>query len=134
MPHALGAILVRCVVIGAGIAVYSIVAPRVWRTEAGDANIGLGLLAFGLLVLACAGWALVDGRRRPFPSVAIVWFPVAAVIALGWALTLAITEADESMSVRDLLVADAGLVPFVFGLVAVPALLAAAIGRARRAD
>jgi tryptophan-rich sensory protein len=130
MSQALARILVRCVGIGAGLATYAWVAPRVWRTEEGDANIGLGLLAFAVLMIASAAWALVDGTRRPFTAVAVVWLAVAAVISLGWTVTLAIAQADESMSTTDLLVADAGLVPFAFGLVVVPALLAGAVGQA----
>jgi hypothetical protein len=128
MPQALGAILVRCAVLGAGIAASYWVAT--WWGSEGDANIGLGLLVFGLLPLASLGWAFVDGSRRTFGAVAVMWAAVGCVTAVGWWLALAISEADESMSVAELLAADAGGVAFTFGLIAVPALLGAAVGQA----
>jgi hypothetical protein len=129
MSQALGAVLVRCVVLGAGIAVSYWVATW-WGTE-GDANIGLGLLVFALLALASVGWAFVDGTRRTLGAVALIWAAVGCVIAVGWWLALAITAADESMSVAELLAADAGGIAFAFGVIAVPALLGAAVGQAR---
>jgi hypothetical protein len=131
MPRVLAAALVRSVVLGAALAAYSSL-PWLLVTGKGDASIGFGLLGFALLALASGAWAFADGTRRPVTVVASVWLLVGAAIGVGWVLALAVTQADESMSTADLLVADAGLVPFTIGLVAVPALLGSAVGQGRR--
>lgn len=107
-----------------------VVLPR-W-TEPGDANIGAGLLAF--LVLAVAGfcWALYDGRRDGIVPAVICWGVVSALFAVGWLVVDAISDADASRSVLEGMTADAGLVPFTFGLVFFPAVVGAAIGSTTR--
>jgi hypothetical protein len=54
---------------------------------------------------------------------------VAAGLAVGWWVALAVPR-DTSMSFIELLAADAGQLPFTFGLVAGPAVAGAVIGRA----
>jgi len=126
------AILIRSLALGAGIAAYFIVAPRLSSTPPGDPDIGLGLLAFGLLVVAASGWGFVDGTRRVLREVATTWAGTALVVSVGWLLVLSVGQADESMSATELMRADAGLLPFTFGIVLVPALAAGAIGSTAR--
>lgn len=126
------AILIRSVALGAGIAAYYWLAPQLWHTAPNDPNIGLGLLAFGLVVVAAAAWGLVDGTRRPLGLVVRTWAATALLVSVAGVLALSVGQADESMSVTELLVADASLIPFAFGLIFVPALVGGAIGQAAR--
>jgi hypothetical protein len=94
----------------------------------GDANIGAGLLGFALLAVGTFGWALVDARRRGMGAALWCWATVSAVFAIGWLVVLSLSEDDASMSTRELLLADLPMVPFICGLLLVPAATGAAIG------
>ena len=122
--------LVRAAAIGAGLALVTLL------PIASEDALGTGLLAFAGVVLVSGAWALVDGYRHDTRTALLRWLVVAVVVALGWWIAFAATQRDASMSFTDLLASDAGFVPFVLGLVLVPAAVGAAIGgvvgRARR--
>lgn len=126
------ALLVRATTLLVGIGAYYLLVPHVFPDEPGDAGaaIGAGLLAFALLVVVSGVWAFVDGSRRRFADVAVIWVATGVVVALGWAVGLAITEADASMSAWELFVHDLGLLPFTIGLVVAPAVVGGALGQA----
>jgi len=98
--------------------------------DEGDANIGAGLLMFGLLAVGVAAWAFVDGLRTEGYLRAL--FPWAVVaVAAGVALPVAVAAIEDLD--RDTLLQDlAGTIPFMIVLVLVPAALAVAVGRQRR--
>ena len=125
-------ILVRLVGLGVLLGLYmTLVVPRMG--EPSDANIGAGLIAFGLVVGAAFVWALLDARRRPDRPTFAWWAAVAVLLGVGWVVLIAVREADESMGVGELLAADAFLVVFLTGLVLVPAGIGTAIGRSTTA-
>ena len=97
--------------------------------EQGDANIGAGLLLFGLLVVGVAAWAYVDGTRADgYAQALIPWVVVAAAVGVALPVAVAVTEdLDRDTLAKDL----AGTIPFMMVLVLVPAALAVAVGRAR---
>jgi len=130
MSRTATALFVRATTLLVGIGAYYLLVPVVFPDESGDAAIGAGLLAFGLIVLASGSWAFVDGTRRRFREVALVWIVVGVVVALGWAVGLALSETDASMSAWDLFVHDLGLLPFTIGLVVAPAVVGGALGQA----
>jgi drug/metabolite transporter (DMT)-like permease len=94
-----------------------------------DANIGAGLLMFGLLAVGVAAWAFVDGlRAEGYVRALIPWVVVALAVGIALPVAVATTEGLD----RDTLVQDlAGTIPFMIVLVLVPAALAVAVGRAR---
>lgn len=122
--------LVRSAVLGAGILgfylVYDLLVPAT-----PDADIGMGLLAFLLLVLASGLWALLDGLTRSAWPSAVAWLLTSVVVAVGWQLGLALVYSDASTGVREYL-DDPGTIVFTACLVAVPALPAVAIGAVSR--
>lgn len=131
MGHHAIAIVVRLVVMGAALAGYYAAIPFLFPDDGGGANIGAGLIAFGVVVLVSFGWALVDARRRGAAPTMLVWAVVAAAFGLSWLLGLAILDADDSMSIAERLRLDAFLAVFTAGLVLVPAGLGAALGGSR---
>ena len=126
------ALVVRATSLLVGIGAYYLLVPHLFPDEPGDAGaaIGAGLLAFGLLVVASGLWAFVDGTRRRLRDVAVIWIATGVVVALAWAVALALTEADASMSAWELFVHDLGLLPFTIGLVVAPAVVGGALGQA----
>ncbi len=130
MRHVLPA-LVRLATLGLALVAYAMVVVPM-MTEPGDPNIGAGLIAFAGLVLASFAWSFVDGLRHGARPALGWWFSVAAALAAGWWVVLAAAERDASMSFGELLVADAGLLPFVFLLIAVPCAIGAGTGQALR--
>ncbi len=126
MRHVI-AILVRLAVIGLALTGYTVlVVPMM--SVAGDASIGAGLLAFAVLMLVGFVGCLLDTRQQGALIATTWWLVIAAGLAVGWWIALAIPR-DASLSFGELLAADAGSLPFTFGLVAVPAVLGAVIGR-----
>ncbi len=96
----------------------------------GDANIGAGLIGFGLMVLAAGVWAFLDGRRLS-PDVGVpVWIVTPVLTAMLASLNrwAAETDAGERPPASDLV----GSVVFLTVLMAGPALLALVAGRAAR--
>ena len=123
-----GAVVVRVAVLGAGLFL-------VTRLPlASEDGLGAGLLAFAGLVVASGAWALVDGVRHGARTALLWWALVAVALALGWWVVFGATQLDSSRSFTELLVSDAGFIPFVIVLVLVPAAAGAALGSvARRA-
>jgi hypothetical protein len=124
-------VLVRLAVMGAVLAGYYAALPVLFPDDGGGANIGAGLIAFGVVVLVSFGWAYVDGRRRGAASTTATWAIVAVAFGLLWLLGLAVVEADDSMSIAERLRLDAFLAVFTAGLVFLPAGVGAAIGGSR---
>ena len=122
------AVLVRLVVLGAGLGLYYAAMPFLFADDA----LGAGLIAFAALVVISFVWSLVDGRARGIGPALIVWVVVAAIFSIGWWIALAVSGADSSMTVVELLKADAFSLFFTGGLIAVPALAGAAIGSVLR--
>ena len=127
--HVASPALLRLVAFGVALALYSWV---VGSTSIGDDALGAGLLAFLLLAVAAFAWAVVDGRRRGTATAVLLWAVVAGLLAVGWLVLGSVAGADDSMSATELMTADAGLVPFTFFLLLVPAAVGAAIGGATR--
>ncbi|CAM3771236.1 hypothetical protein [Nocardioides zeicaulis] len=127
MRH-LVAVLVRLAAVGIALTAYTLaVVPLL--AEGGDDGLGAGLIAFAALVVAGFVGAWVDARRQGFLVAVGWWVVVAAGLAVGWWIALAVPQ-DGSASFGELLADGAGSIPFTIGLVAVPALVGAAIGRA----
>lgn len=126
----LRAVLVRLVALGVGLGVYYAAMPILFPDDA----LGAGLIAFAALILISFVWSLTDGRARGFGAALIIWVVVAAIFSIGWWIALAVSGADDSMTVVELLRADAFSLFFTGGLVAVPAVVGSAIGHAVRPD
>ncbi len=72
-------VLLRTAVLAFGLVAYDLGYDEVVTPTPGDADIGKGLLAFLLVIVASMVWAGIDGlRHRP-----LVWLVVWAVTALG---------------------------------------------------
>ena len=122
------AVLVRLAVLGIALTAYTLlVVPRMG--DGGDAAIGAGLLAFAALMVVGFVGALFDSMREGLATGLAWWLVIAAGLAVGWWVALAVPR-DDSMSFTELLVADAPLIPFTFGLIAGPAVVGALVGRA----
>lgn len=96
---------------------------------AGGANIGAGLLAFALIVVAALGWAALDRRRGlSWPALLIRWSVVAVAVGLWSPISLQLGEGgfDGRVLAADLV----SLGPFSAGLVFVPAALGGLVRRA----
>ena len=115
-------VLVRAAVLGAGLALVTLL------PIASEDALGTGLLAFAGVVLVSGTWAVADGSRHAVRTVLLRWAVVALVVAVGWWVGFAASNSDASMSFTELLASDAGFIPFVVGLVLVPAAIGAAIG------
>lgn len=121
-------IAIRTVLLVAGIAGYTALLPVLFPDTGGGANIGAGLIAFGLLVVACGGWGLYDGLRRPIGSVLLVWLVVGLLVGAAWPFLIGLSEGGTGVDL-DVVFADLlTLTPFTMGLVCVPALVGAAVG------
>jgi len=119
---------VRWVILGLGFVTYWLLVRLLLADDKGDANIGIGLLAFGLLLVGAAVGGFVDGRRLPVGQAMLTWCCVAPAVGLTAAAPLLFEESGLDLAVR---LADlAGIVVFVSALVAFPAVAMAAIGSA----
>lgn len=121
------AAVVRLVLLGAAMAAYYAATPFLFP-DAADANIGAGLIAFGVVVLVSFGWAFADGRRRGTAPTVVVWAVVAIGFGALWLLGIATIATDASMTLGERLRLDAFFVVFTAGLVFVPAAVGAALG------
>ncbi len=121
-------VVVRLALMGAALAGYYAALPFLFPDDGGGANIGAGLIAFGVVAAVSFGWAYLDGRRRGAVATMATWAIVAVAFGLLWLLGLAVVEADDSMSIAERLRLDAFLAVFTAGLVLVPAGLGAALG------
>jgi hypothetical protein len=121
--------LLRSAVLVAGLATYFGIL-RLAGDSANDPNIGAGLLAFLLIVVASGVWGFFDGRRLPLGRVVRVW--AVAGVALGLVMLGLIAwndgEWDGGVIAADVVV----LFPFMVGLVLVPATIGAAVGSSGR--
>ncbi len=99
-----------------------------------DANIGAGLIAFGIVIVVTVGWSFVDGRRSGLAPTVIRWAVVAVVFSLGWVVLLAMQDGETSLGSREAVAAALALIPFTTGLVLVPSVVGAAIGQRRRRE
>lgn len=118
-------LLVRLAAILGGSLLYSI-ALNLFPSE--DANIGAGLLYFGLLVVVSGLWGLWDGHHsEALPPVFVRWTVVAIAVGLVFPIRIWSVEGLDF----DVLWSDlAFLTPFVAGLVLAPAAVGIAIGHA----
>ena len=126
------AAVVRIVVMGAALGGYFAALPYLFSDDGDGANIGAGLIAFAGLMLVSFGWGFLDGRARGISPTVVVWAIVAAGVAVGWLVGLAVAEAGESMSVTDMIRTDLFSVFFTGGLILVPAAVGAAVGGSLR--
>ncbi len=132
MSHLL-AVLLRVAVLAAVVTAYmTLVVPSMSQPR--DANIGAGLIAFGVVIVVTVAWSFVDGRRAGLAPTAIRWAGVAVVFSLGWVVLLAVGDGDTSLGSREAVGAALALIPFTVGLVLVPSLVGAAIGQRLRRE
>ena len=117
-------LFVRLAALLGGTFLYSIAAIEVFPGE--DANIGAGLIYFGLLIVASALWGLWDGRQTEvLPPAFVRWTLVAIVIGLATPVSIWSVDGLDF----DVLWSDfAFIAPLVAGLVLVPAAAGIAIG------
>lgn len=99
----------------------------------GGADIGSGLAAFAVTLLIALVWAGLDARSYGFSGTIKPWLYVAGATAVGWLLVLlvqafALSDVEAPSDLLPVTLAGLGLLPFVFGLVALPALIGAAVG------
>jgi hypothetical protein len=133
--HAASSAVVRLAMMSIAIAVYTAAVSASGWGGGTDANIGAGLVGFAGLTLLSFGWALLDGRAFSLKHTIMSWSIVAAALAIGWRIVLAVVDADPSLSVAENLAADLSLTFFFFGLVLVPASVGALVGEmSRRRD
>lgn len=94
----------------------------------GGANIGAGLASFGATILLCAAWGLLDGRReRAVGPLVLRWGVVGLLVGVTQVVVIPLKDRgpiDPSVLASDLTM----VAPFLVGLVAVPAIVAALLG------
>jgi hypothetical protein len=119
-------LLVRLAVILGGSLLFSLVTNNLFPGE--DANIGAGLIFFGVLLTVSGLWGLWDGyHATSLPPVFVRWAVIAVVVGLSGPFRIWFAEGrDLDVLWSDLL----NLTPFVAGLVLVPAAVGIGIGRA----
>lgn len=122
-------ILLRATVL-LGLFVGQLYAWKLYDGEASDANIGAGLISFGITATAAAVWGGYDASRRPTNLTLRTWAWVAVVFALASSFLPQLREENFDWSVwrSDLVF----LATFDFFLVFGPAMMAAlVVGSAR---
>ena len=130
--HQASSAAVRFVVLGVAIASYDAFVSVSELGGGTDPNIGAGLVGFAGLALLSFGWAVIDGRARSSKDTIMLWSLVAAALSIGRWIVRAVVEADASLGVAEILVADLSLTVFFFGLVLMPASVGALVGEASR--
>lgn len=103
----------------------------------GGADIGSALAAFAVTLLIALVWAGFDARSHGFSGTIKPWLYVAGATAVGWLLALvvqafALFDVGSPGDLLPVTVSGLSVLPFVFGLVALPALIGAAVGSAGR--
>ena len=122
------AVLLRALIVGLGPQPLVWLMSRVDREQVG-ANIGAGLLMFGVVMVVSLIWTAIDGRRSgEFGRTAVVWLAVAVIVAILNALLA--QSSGPGIDLQVLFSDFSGLSLFVAGLVVVPALIGAAVGSA----
>lgn len=98
----------------------------------GENAIGSGVALFMVMVVISAGWGVADGARRSFVVALCPWLPAAVLTAVLAALCVSIAEGltlgEPLIRAFTNLALYADLMPFLFGLVAVPAALGVLVG------
>lgn len=122
-------LLLRLVALCGGWLLYLYVVVPAAFADSEDANIGAGLIAFGLVICAAALWSFVDGMRMPFARLALIWSVVGVALGIVAAVPIA---AEDGFDFASLLTELAGTGPFIAILAIVPALLAGLVGSAVR--
>jgi hypothetical protein len=121
-------VTIRWVVLGLGFLAYWLLVRVLLSDEKGDANIGVGLLAFALLIVAAGIWGLRDGFLLALGEAALAW--CGAAFAVGLTAASPLIFEDSGLGLGVLLADFAGLVVIVSAMVALPAITGAAIGSA----
>lgn len=90
------------------------------------ANIGAGLISLLVMIAASFAWALLDGRRwRDRRQTLLTWLVVAVLSAVVMVFQMqTIRELDTAVLGHDLI----SMGPFLFGLMAVPAMVGGLAG------
>ena len=119
-------LLVRLVAILGGGLLYSFVMTTFFPTE--DADIGAGLIYFGLLIAVSGLWGMWDGSRaKRLPPVFVRWAVVALAVGLSAPIQIWVKEGQDFGVLRS----DRTLLtPFIAGLVLAPAAVGIGIGYA----
>jgi hypothetical protein len=125
---ALFSILLRFAVIGLGLILYTEVAVPAMNRTSNDANIGAGLIAFSALVLIGFAGGLLDGLGQGALTSALWWLAIAAGVALAWWMVPPWISNTTDYAYATRLQQNYEVVPFIFSLVAGPAVLASGIG------
>ncbi len=94
-------------------------------TDEIGADIGAGLIGFGLVIVASLVWGALDGRRWEVGRLALTW--LGAGLVSGLFIAGAVLVQDDGVGTGELVTTIALLTPFMTGLVAVPALVAGAV-------
>jgi hypothetical protein len=123
MSSALIAVLIRTVAFVAVFLVY------VFLVEIPDDDgLGTGLLAFATCVVIALVWGGYDGWRGGLGRVVLLWLAVGALTPLGMELVLRVNDGALDSDAGDLL----GFVVLMVVLIAVPAIVAGAVGAVLR--
>lgn len=123
-------LLVRLVAIIGGGLLYAFVMTTFFPTE--DADIGAGLIYFGLLIAVSGLWGLWDGSHaRSLPPVFVRWAVIAVAVGLSGPIRI---WAEEGRDLGVLWSDLANLSPFLAALVLAPAAAGIGIGYALRRD
>lgn len=104
---------------------YIVLSPYLWP-ETADANIGMGLVGFALVMLVATGWALVDGERLYAGAAIVTWLFSALGFAAVEAVRFSVLERAHGVALDPADRVSALL--FFAVLVSVPAVASAAIG------
>lgn len=119
---------IRVLVLIIGWTVYNALVNWIWTENQQDANIGAGLLAFGLVLVVAVVGGFVDGRRFSLGATVGTWVLAGALLGVFAALFIALADGkvDWSAFRSDVV----GMVPFFAFLVAIPAMIGGIFGSA----
>jgi hypothetical protein len=120
-------VLIRTAILAAGWAAYTLLVGWLWDDD-GGANIGAGLLAFGLVLVVAVLGGFVDGRRYPLGTTVGVWVVSGALLGLFASFMTGLSGGSLD---SDVFQSDAmGMVPFFAFLVAIPSMIGGIFGSA----
>lgn len=119
---------IRVLVLIAGWTVYNVLVNWIWTEDQQDANIGAGLLAFGLVLVVAVVGGFIDGRRFSLGGTVMTWVLAGALLGVFVALFTALEGGgvDWSAFRSDV----AGMVSFFAFLVAIPSMIGGIFGSA----
>lgn len=119
---------IRVLVLIVGWTVYNVLVNWIWTEDQQDANIGAGLLAFGLVLVVAVLGGFIDGRRYSLGATVGTWALAGALLGVFATLFIAFEDGQVDWSVfRSDVV---GMVPFFGFLVAIPAMIGGIFGSA----